>query len=214
VKAALKANDIEESWLSVLLIQLVKLWKGGLEVRMSKRTGQYVTLRELMEEVGVDAVRFVFLTKSHDSPLDFDIDLVKRQDSDNPVYYVQYAHARLCSIFRKAEDEGIYRSEQPERYLHLLTMEEEKGMIRYMAQFPILLQEICEKMEPHRLTYYLTELAALFHRYFNLGTNTPRYRIVNQDPALSRARLCLADAVRIVLRNGLSLLGVHAPERM
>jgi len=102
VKAALSAHGFSENWLSVLLVQLVKLWRDGQEIKMSKRAGDFVTLRELVDEVGVDAVRFIFLTKNHDSPLDFDIDLVKKQDSDNPVYYVQYAHARICSIFRKA----------------------------------------------------------------------------------------------------------------
>ena len=107
VKAALSSHGVSPDWLSVVLIQLVKLWKGGEEVRMSKRAGNFVTLQELMEDVGVDAVRFVFLMKSHESPLDFDMDLVKKKDSDNPVYYVQYAHARICSIFRKAISEGI-----------------------------------------------------------------------------------------------------------
>jgi arginyl-tRNA synthetase len=184
IKAALKANGLDEDWLSVLLIQLVKLWKGGEEIKMSKRAGHYVTLKELVEEVGVDAVRFVFLTKNHDSPLDFDIDLVKKHDSENPVYYVQYAHARICSIFRKAESEGVS------------------------------LPKICKTFEPHRLTYYLTELASSFHRYFNLGTKNPEHRIVCQDKALSQARLFLAEAVRIVLYNGLKLLGITAPERM
>jgi arginyl-tRNA synthetase len=214
MKAALKANGLNEDWLSVLLIQLVKLWKGGEEIKMSKRAGHYVTLKELLEEVGVDAVRFVFLTKNHDSPLDFDIDVVKKHDSENPVYYVQYAHARICSIFRKAGAEGISLPQKPDPVLRQLTLNEEMALIRLMAEFPPLLEDICKTFEPHRLTYYLTELASWFHRYFNLGTKIPENRIVCKDTALSQARLFLAEAVRIVLYNGLKLLGISAPERM
>jgi arginyl-tRNA synthetase len=214
IKAALKANGLNKDWLSVLLIQLVKLWRGGEEIKMSKRAGHYVTLKELVEEVGVDAVRFVFLTKNHDSPLDFDVDLVKKHDSENPVYYVQYAHARICSIFRKAESEGISLPQKPDQVLSRLTLNEEMVLIRLMAEFPALLDDICNTFEPHRLTYYLTELASSFHRYFNLGTKTPEHRIVCKDKALSQARLFLAEAVRIVLYNGLTLLGISAPERM
>ena len=214
MKGALKANEIDEDWLTVLLIQLVKLWKGGQEIKMSKRAGHFVTLRELIDEVGVDAARFVFLSKNHDSPLDFDIDLVKKQDSDNPVYYVQYAHARICSIFRKAEEERISLPQDPEMVLKRLTLNEEMALIRFMAEFPSLLEDICKVFEPHRLTYYLTELSSLFHRYFNLGTKIPENRIVCGDTSLSQARLCLAEAIRIVLYNGLMLLGINAPERM
>jgi arginyl-tRNA synthetase len=181
---------------------------------MSKRAGLYVTLRELMDEVGVDAVRFVFLTKNHDSPLDFDIDLVKRQDSDNPVYYVQYAHARICSIFRKAEQEGMSLKASPEPNLGYLSLDEELALIRLMAEFPVLIEDIVKAMEPHRLTYYLTELAALFHKYFNLGTKEPDKRIVGVDKVVSQARLHLAKGVQTVLSSGLDLLGIHAPERM
>ncbi len=214
VKAALKANGLEEDWLSVLLIQLVKLWKGGEEIKMSKRAGHYVTLKELVEEVGVDAVRFVFLTKNHDSPLDFDIDLVKKHDSENPVYYVQYAHARICSIFRKADSAGVSRPQKADDVLNRLILDEEMALIRLMTEFPSLLEDICKTLEPHRLTYYLTELASSFHKYFNLGTKMPEHRIVCQDKALSQARLLLAEAVRTVLYNGLELLGISAPERM
>jgi len=214
VKAALRANGLEESWLSVLLLQLVKLWKGGQEVKMSKRAGLYVTLRELIDEVGVDAARFVFLTKHHDSPLDFDIDLVKKKDPDNPVFYVQYAHARICSIFRKAAEEGLALPGKPDEVLHELVLEEEMALIRMMAEFPYLLADISRKFDPHRLTYYLTELASLFHRYFNLGTKEAEKRIVGSEKFLSEARLYLVEAVRTVLSNGLNLLGISAPERM
>lgn len=214
MKAALKTNGIPEDWLSVLLLQLVKLWRGGEEVKMSKRAGLYVTLKELVDEVGVDSARFVFLTKNHDSPLDFDIDQVKKQDADNPVYYVQYAHARISSVFRKAASENLFLPGEPEAVLGRLALEEEMALIRLMADFPNLLEDISLTLEPHRLTYYLAELAALFHRYFNLGNKDSEKRMVGEDQALSQARLCLIEGLRIVLANGLRLLGIHAPERM
>ncbi len=215
VKSALKANDIDDNWLSVLLIQLVKLFKEGQEIRMSKRAGQYVTMKDLLEEVDVDAARFVFLTKTHDSALDFDIDLVKKHDNDNPVYYVQYAHARICSIFRKAEDEGVDISLNiDEMDLTRLTLDEEVDLIRYLEGFTELLDSICNSFEAHRLTYYLTELAARFHRYFNLGIKDGSNRIITGDRQLTKARLALVAGVRIVVRNGLNLLGVSAPEKM
>ncbi|MDY6972228.1 MAG: arginine--tRNA ligase [Thermodesulfobacteriota bacterium] len=214
IKAALACRGLPEDWLSVMLIQLVRLWKGGQEIKMSKRTGNFVTLQELVDEVGVDAARFVFLTKSHDSALDFDVDLVRKRDSDNPVYYVQYAHARICSVFRKAGSEGIFLPAKSDGLLGRLVLDEEMALIRTMAGFPSLLEDISKGLEPHRLTYYLTDLAASFHRYFNLGTKTPEHRMVTDDRALSGARLFLAEAVKIVIANGLRLLGVSAPEKM
>jgi len=214
MNAALLAHGFPEDWLSVMLIQLVKLWKGGQEIKMSKRAGDFVTLKELIDDVGVDATRFVFLTKSHDSTLDFDIDLVKKQDSDNPVYYVQYGHARICSIFRKAASEGISLPDLTDGLLERLILDEEMALIRRMAEFPPLLEEISRTLEPHRLTYYLTDLAASFHRYFNLGTKISENRIVTNDRETSHARLFLAGAVRAVIANGLGLLGISAPERM
>ena len=214
VKAALSSHGVSPDWLSVVLIQLVKLWKGGEEVRMSKRAGNFVTLQELMGDVGVDAVRFVFLMKSHESPLDFDMDLVKKKDSDNPVYYVQYAHARICSIFRKAVSEGFEFPSPAERLSDLLVLEEEMALIRSIAGFSSLLKEISKSLEPHRLTYYLTDLAASFHKYFNMGTRDHELRIITESTALTKARLCLIDGIRIVLANGLGLLGISAPEQM
>jgi len=208
VKAALETQGIPGDWLEILLIQLVKLWEGGAEVKMSKRSGKYVTLKELVDEVGVDAVRFVFLSKDHTSPLDFDIGLVKRKDSENPVYYVQYAHARVCSLFRKAATENIHLPEQPDSTLQRLVLDEEIALIRKMAEFPSLIEEIAGDLGPHRLTYYLTELAGSFHRYYN------RHRIVSDDRTLTQARLFLSLGIRILIKNGLRLLGVSAPEVM
>jgi arginyl-tRNA synthetase len=208
VQAALAAEGIPAGWLEILLIQLVKLWQGGDEVKMSKRAGKYVTLKELVDEVGVDAVRFVFLSKDHTSPLDFDIDLVKRKDSENPVYYVQYAHARICSIFRKAAEKEIGLSDDPGPCLQKLVRDEEIGLIRKMAEFPSLIEEIVSEREPHRLTYYLLDLAGSFHRYYN------KRRVITKDRALSQARLCLSLGVKTVIKNGLTLMGLSAPEEM
>ncbi|HUT72559.1 MAG TPA: arginine--tRNA ligase [Desulfatiglandales bacterium] len=208
VQAALMAEGLPEGWLEVLLIQLVKLWEGGAEVKMSKRSGRYVTLKDLVDEVGVDAVRFVFLSKDHTSPLDFDMDLVKRKDSENPVYYVQYAHARICSIFRKAAERNIRLPEDPGPCLKKLVLDEEIALIRKMADFPWLIEDIAIKREPHRLTYYLIELASSFHRYYN------KHRVITKDRTLSHARLGLSLGAKILIKNGLNLLGLNAPEKM
>ncbi len=215
VKAALETMGIPKDWLSVLLIQLVKLWKEGSEVKMSKRAGTYVTLQELMDEVGVDAARFVFLTKHNDSPLDVDVDLMKKQESDNPVYYVQYAHARACSILRRAP-EGLasFRTEDEKLLKDCLKLDDEIGLTRFMGNLPALVEEMALSLEPHRLTYYLQELAAMFHRYFNLGTKNPELRVITEDVSMTKARLCLVKSVKTVIANGLSLLAITAPEQM
>jgi len=214
VKAALISHAVPEHWLSVLLIQLVKLWQDGQELRMSKRAGSFVTLQELLDEVGVDAARFVFLTKSHDSPLDVDMDLIRKQDSENPVYYVQYAHARICSIIRNAESEGITVPDDLDGISAQLVLKEEMAIIRTMSEFPSLLEDICRTLEAHRLTYYLTNLAASFHRYFNLGSKNGELRVITEDRTLTQARLMLVSGVKIIIANGLRLLGVSAPEKM
>ncbi len=215
VQAALASQGIDKDWLSVMLIQLVKLWEGGQEMKMSKRAGSFVTLKELIDQVGVDAVRFVFLTKHHDSPLDFDLDVVKKQDSENPVYYVQYAHARICSIFRKSAEQGLdLPAAWNDDMMDRLALDQEMALIRKMAEFTDLLADIGRKLEPHRLTYFLTDLAASFHSYFNLGNKTPECRIITPDTETSQARLVLIKALQIVIANGLRLLGVSAPEKM
>ncbi|MFW6147305.1 MAG: arginine--tRNA ligase [Thermodesulfobacteriota bacterium] len=208
VQAALTAEGIPEGWLEVLLIQLVKLWEGGSEVKMSKRSGRYVTLQELVDAVGVDAVRFVFLSKDNNSPIDFDIDLARRKDSENPVYYVQYAHARICSVCRKAAERNLQLPDCPGSLLPELALEEETALIRKMAEFPSLIEEATAALQPHRLSYYLAELASSFHRYYN------HHRIITKNENMSKARLSLALAIKIVIKNGLGLLGVSAPEAM
>ncbi|WP_210534584.1 arginine--tRNA ligase [Thermosulfurimonas marina] len=205
LKAALAALKIEPERLRVLLIQMVNLIEGGRLKSMSTRAGEFVPLRELMEEVGRDAVRFTFLTRKCDAPLDFDVELVKSQKSENPVYYVQYAHARLASVFRKAEEEGL----SPEGYEpSLLETPEDLRVLKLLDFFPQVVEEAAEALEPHRLTYYLLDLAEALHDYYT------KHRFLSEDRALSRARLALARAVKQVLANGLNLLGVSAPERM
>jgi arginyl-tRNA synthetase len=206
VKAAIQALGKDPDWLEVVLIQLVKLFKGGQEVKMSKRAGNFVTLRWLMDEVGVDAVRFFFLLKRHDTPLDFDIDLALSAKNENPVYYVQYAHARLCSILDKAKERGL---EPSDKNLELLSSEEEKELIIgcYMLRYE--LQAAAERREPHRLTYYLIDLASKLHRFYN------KHRVMDEkERELSSARLYLIEAVRKTIKIGLDILNVNAPRRM
>ncbi|TCK06600.1 arginine--tRNA ligase [Phorcysia thermohydrogeniphila] len=206
VKAAIEALGKDPDWLEVVLIQLVKLFKGGQEVKMSKRAGNFVTLRWLMDEVGVDAVRFFFLLKRHDTPLDFDIDLALSAKNENPVYYVQYAHARLCSIIDKAKERGL---EPRDEHLNLLSSEEEKELITgcYMLRYE--LQAAAERREPHRLTYYLIDLASKLHRFYN------KHRVVDEEKKeLTSARLYLIEAVRKTIKTGLDILNINAPRRM
>ncbi|MEO2065291.1 MAG: arginine--tRNA ligase, partial [Desulfurobacteriaceae bacterium] len=206
VKAAIEALGKDPDWLEVILIQLVKLFKGGQEVKMSKRKGDFVTLKWLMDEVGVDAVRFFFLLKRHDTPLDFDIDLALSTKSENPVYYVQYAHARLCSVLDKAKEEGFKPSSTN---LNLLSSEEERELISTCYLLKYELQAAAVKREPHRLTYYLIDLASTLHRFYN------KHRVVNrEDRELTEARLYLVEGVRRTIEIGLGILNVKAPRRM
>jgi len=204
--------------LEVVLVQLVSLLKGGQPVAMSTRAGEFVTLSQVVDEIGVDATRFFFLTRKADAQLEFDLELAKAQTADNPVYYVQYAHARVHQLFAKAAEEGLgtmtpegeadLKGEVDTRPLENGADAETLGLAKQLAAFPQVVEQAGRELAVHRIPYYLQELAAAFHAYYY------RHRFVGPDPALSRARLLLAAAVGQVLRNGLGLMGVSAPVRM
>ena len=208
VTAAIVSGGYRKEQFRVILVQLVSLLRAGAPVAMSTRAGEFVTLRDVIQEVGKDAARFIFLTRSSDNTLDFDLELAKQKTNDNPVYYVQYVHARICSIVRKSIDLGIAQSPCPDAALRLLNTAEDVSLIKMMVKFPETVRFSAEMMEPHRITFYLMELAAAFHAYYN------RQRVLTDDPLLTHARLYLITAVRQVIANGLSLLGVSAPESM
>ncbi len=226
VKASLQALGLPPERLQVLLVQMVNLVRGGEPVKMGKRSGTFVTLREVMEEVGTDAMRFTFLTRGSASHLDFDIDVLKSKPGEdtelkmsqlrekNPVYYVQYAHARCRSIFKKAEEMGTPAQSLQDADLSTLSLPEEIGLARKMEGFPREVAEAAGSGEPHRLSHYLIELAGDFHRYYYRGDKEPAYRVLAKEEPVRRARLALADALARVLKNGLDMLGVEAPERM
>ncbi len=208
VKAAIKALGHDPERLHVLLVQLVNLLEGGKLKAMSTRAGEFVTLRQVLDDVGVDATRFIFLTRKCDSHLDFDLDLARKQSQENPVYYVQYAHARLSSVFAMARERGIETVEPGKVELSLLDDPEEIRLMKFLARFPEVVSGSAVSLEPHRISYYLTELAGMLHKYYT------RHRFIGDDPGLTQARLLLADVTRTVLKNGLDLLGVEAPEKM
>ena len=194
--------------LEVLLIQMVNLLRDGQPYTMGKRSGNFITLREVVEEVGRDACRFYFLMRRSDSQLDFDLELAKRQSNDNPVYYVQYAHARVCSINRNAAEQGVHLPESGRVDLSGLALAEELALAKQLARYPDAVVVAAQNCEPHRIVYYLQELAAQFHSYYN------QQRVLVEDAITTQARLYLLNGVRIVLANALNLLGVDAPERM
>ncbi len=208
LKAVLSALGVDGERLRVLLIQMVNLIEGGKLKSMSTRAGEFVTLRELLEEVGRDAMRFTFLTRKCDAPLDFDVELAKAQRTENPVYYVQYAHARLASVFRKAEEAGLEFPSPSEIPLNRLDTPEDFRLLKLLDFFPLVVEEAAEMLEPHRITYFLLDLATALHDYYT------KHRFLSEDEERSRARLALARAVKQVLAQGLNLLGVSAPERM
>jgi arginyl-tRNA synthetase len=209
ISACVEAMGYEKEKLKVILIQLVNLLRGGKPVAMSTRAGEFVALRAVIDEVGRDAARFIFLTRRYDSPLDFDLDLAKRQSNDNPVYYVQYVHARISSILRKALADGISLPSSGDSVdLTQLTEPEELALIKCMAHFPTVVAESAKLMEPHRIPFYLTELASTFHSYYN------KHRVLTDERALTLARLYMVSAVRTIVRNGLNMMGVSAPESM
>ena len=206
VKAAMEALGHDPKKLTVLLLQMVALYRGGELVKMSKRTGQSVTLNELMEEVGTDAARYFFLMRSLDSQLDFDLDLAKKKSNDNPVYYIQYAHARICSIFRQAEETKLVLGDKPE--LSLLTDPSEIDLIKKIEEYPEEVEKAAADYAPQRIARYSYDLAALFHSFYN------KCRIMGVEPKLAEARLALVTVTAHVIRHSLGILGVSAPDHM
>ena len=205
MKAVIKALGKDPEQLKVIICQLVTLRRGEEVIRVSKRSGDIITLREVVEDVGADACRFFFLSRSADSQMDFDLELAKKQSLDNPVYYVQYAHARIASILRLANQKGIDYSQGD---VSLLTTEPELTLIRRLILLPEVIEEIVNTLEPHHLPYYAQDLATAFHSFYK------QCRVVSQDEALTRARLKLVRATQIVLAKTLHLMGMTAPERM
>ncbi|MCL2546243.1 MAG: arginine--tRNA ligase [Oscillospiraceae bacterium] len=207
-RAGLEALDIDGNRLQFSLYQLVNLLRDGESVRMSKRTGRAIRLADLLDEISVDAARFFFNNRSTDTHLEFDMGLAVREDSDNPVYYVQYAHARICSIMDKLMAENEQANPAPTIDAALLTHETELALLKILAYFPEEIAGAAETRQPYRVNRYLLDCAAAFHRFYNAC------RIKDAEPALRDARLALANATRQVLRNGLALLKVSAPEKM
>ncbi|NCB95322.1 MAG: arginine--tRNA ligase [Negativicutes bacterium] len=208
VKAAMQAFDFDPDKLEILLLQMVALFRDGEMVKLSKRTGDTVTLDELIEEVGVDASRYFFLMRSLDSQLDFDINLAKSRSNDNPVYYIQYAHARIHSIYNQVRDAGIKFGEWDAVDFSPLTSELELELIKKLAEYPEEITQSAEHRAPHRIARYLYDLASMFHSFYRQG------RIIGVDSELQQARLGLITAIALVLRQGLGILGISAPEKM
>ena len=208
LKAAIQGLGYDPSLLQVVLVQMVQLTRGGEPVRMGKRSGEFISLEEVLEEVGRDAARFFFLMRKSDSHLDFDLDLAKRQSSDNPVFYVQYAHARVASVFEQAARHGIDLHRRDQVSVERLALAEELELIRTMIQFNDILEESVRELEPHRMIFYLLDLAGEFHRYYN------HVRVITDDLELSRARLLLIESVQKTVRRGLEILGIEAPTKM
>ena len=216
LQAVAKAVAGDAGRLTVILTQLVRLMRGGELVRMSKRSGDLVTLREVVDEVGVDAVRFMMLYRRADAPLDFDFEKVTEQSKDNPVFYVQYAHARCHSVFRQAvEAMPDWSPDDDPQGLDRLSHPSEIALIRKLAEFQRVIEQAASALEPHRVAFYLYELATAFHAHWNLGKDQPETRFIKADDLiLTRGRLSLVDAVRRTLAEGLAIVGASAPSEM
>jgi arginyl-tRNA synthetase len=209
VKAALAALGDDPARLDVLLVQFAILYRGGERAQMSTRSGEFVTLRQLRKEVGRDAARFFYVMRRCEQHLDFDLDLAKSQSADNPVYYCQYAHARVCAVLRQAADRGLVVDPTPgTTNLERLTEDQERALLRTLSRYPEVVETAALNHEPHQLTHYLRELANDLHTYYNA------HQFLVADEDLRDARIKLILAVRQVLRNGLGLMGVSAPEAM
>lgn len=208
MEAVLEALGHGDGGFQVLLVQFVTLKRGGEKVQMSTRSGKFVTLADVVNEVGVDATRFFFLMRSSDSHLDFDLELAKKDTQENPVYYIQYAHARICSLHRMAEEKGVPPVTPEEVNLERLDQDEDFSLIKKCLLFPEVVGKSALSREVHRIPYYLQELVAQFHSYYSV------HRVVSEDKELTQARLLLLECVRSVIANGLEILGVSAPEKM
>jgi arginyl-tRNA synthetase len=208
IKSANKAFGNKEDSLEVLLIQMVNLLRDGKPVQMSKRAGTIITLREIIDEVGVDATRFFFVMRRCDSTLDFDLELAKKATSENPVFYVQYAYARICSIYRELSERNIAMPETTDFDVSVLTSPLETALAREISRFPEEISKAAEELAPHQIAYYATDLAEAFHAFYNTE------RVLGMEESIMKTRLLLIEAARITLGNVLKILGVSAPEKM
>lgn len=209
VKAALSALGDDPNKLEVLLVQFAILYRGGQKAQMSTRSGEFVTLRQLRDEVGNDAARFFYVMRKCEQHLDFDLDLAKSQSNDNPVYYIQYAHARVCSVFRELTEKGFtWDQKNGENSLHLLHESHEQALFQMISRFPEVIEVAALSREPHQIAHYLRELANGLHTYYNA------HKFIVEDAALRNARLTLVGAIKQIIANGLRLLGVSAPQSM
>jgi arginyl-tRNA synthetase len=208
MKAACQAIGKDADSLSVLIIQLVSLSRGGIPVKMSTRAGEFISLREVMDEVGQDVTRFFFLTRRRDSHLEFDLELAKKESMENPVYYIQYAHARICGILEHGNKQGKGADRGKDEILELLNTKEELEILRLLWEFPDIIEYSAINKEPHKLISYLIELAGSFHSFYS------KHRVVSEDKALASARLMLTEALKKVFSKSLILLGVSVPKRM
>jgi len=214
IQAAMKCLDYDPDKIETVLYQYVRVKRGESAVKMSKRGGTFVTAREVLDEVGRDAFRFFLLMRAPESHLDFDLELAKRHTQENPVYYVQYAHARLAAIFRKAKEMGILESEGEGVRLALLDLEEEIEMIRMIREYPEEVERAASRLEPHRIPHYLLELTKLFQSYYTKAKEDPRYKVLSGDIDTSQAKMYLCRALKLTLSQGLKLMGISAPDVM
>ncbi|GAB6192246.1 arginine--tRNA ligase [Desulfocastanea catecholica] len=208
VLAGVKALGYDPDKVTVVLHQFVTLTRDGKQVKMSTRKANFVTVDELVDEVGVDPVRFFFMMRKADSQLEFDLDLATKQSQENPVYYVQYGHARLCAILRQAAEKGFAEPQFDVAESVLLTEPEELKLLKTMSTFPATIESSALELAPHKMIFYLMELAGQLHSYYN------KHKVITDDIPLSRARLCMIRALQVVLKNGLDMLGLSAPDRM
>ncbi|MBI2974129.1 MAG: arginine--tRNA ligase [Deltaproteobacteria bacterium] len=214
MKAAIAAIGHNPKDFDAVLIQLVNLMRGGELISMSTRSAQYETLRSLLDEVGKDVCRYFFLMRSHEAQLDFDIELAKSQTMENPVYYIQYAHARISSVFAKAVETGIKLKFSNKIDLNLLNLPDEAQLAKFLGEYPSVIKEAAARLEPHRISFYLLELARKFQSYYTKGKKEQAYRFLSDNKELTAAKCYLLKNIQIVLKNGLTLLGLEAPDRM